>query len=121
MPIVDLSPSPNTGNDTVTIPVAGLFSANLGDGNDSFWNNESPANFTVLAGTGNDTIAHFFPGEHSVDLGTGNDRVDSTSGNWTIVGGAGNDTLDISDGIASINAGSGADSLSFGEGSFTAA
>ena len=68
----NLTPIPNTGNDTVSVTHAGSYTADLGNGNDSFYD-EYPSNITVSGGTGNDTVGAYYGVNASVDLGSGND------------------------------------------------
>src|SRR6266436_924738 len=81
MPVTSLTPSPNTGNDTVTVTQAGIYSADLGSGNDSFYD-AYPGVATVLGGNGNDTVIDYYGGS-SVDLGAGNDSYYSDYGYGT--------------------------------------
>src|SRR5258708_15814095 len=95
MPVTSLTPTPNTGNDTVSTTRAGIFSADLGNGNDLF-DSDYPADFTVLGGSGNDTIEGSYSGLVSVDLGSGNDSFVSYYGGDStglVGGGSGHHSL----------------------------
>ena len=64
----NLTPIPNTGDDTVRVRHAGSYTADLGKGNNSVYD-EYPSSITVSGGTGNDTVYAPYGVTASVDLG----------------------------------------------------
>jgi Ca2+-binding RTX toxin-like protein len=92
----------NEGNDFVDANLYAQTTANLGDGNDTFYG--SNKGDSVIAGNGNDFIAAK-GGDDYINAGDGNDRVFGDGGNDTIFGGAGEDRLDGGSGEDTIDGG----------------
>src|SRR3954447_13729068 len=92
MPVVTISGT--SGANAVTITTAGIYSVNLGSGDDSLFDNVA-TNITAHGGVGNDSLSVSF----STGLVYGDSGVDTiqvSSGTYTIFGGTG--TVDPGDG-----------------------
>src|SRR6266576_5423304 len=85
MPVVTISGT--SGANAVTISTAGIYSVNLGSGDDTLVDNY-PTNITAHGGVGNDSLSvSYSTGPIYGD--SGQDTIEASSGTYTIFGGTG--------------------------------
>ncbi|MBI5104670.1 MAG: hypothetical protein HZB46_06745, partial [Solirubrobacterales bacterium] len=78
--------------DTAACPMPTAVRAELGDGDDAWWDWEGPT--TIDAGTGNDNPITGGPGDDRLAGGPGNDVLEGGPGNDVLDGGLGDDDLE---------------------------
>jgi hypothetical protein len=78
--------------DTVACPLPQRVSADLGDGDDSYWDWDGPS--TIDTGGGNDNPVYGAGGDDTIAGGPGNDVLYGDAGNDALDGGTGDDDLE---------------------------
>src|SRR2546423_6928055 len=120
MPVVTISGT--SGANAVTISTAGIYSVNLGSGDDTL-NVYEPANVTAHGGVGNDSLFDDY-GTGVIYGDSGVDTVHVSSGTYTIFGGTGavdpgdgKDSISIDTATAIVYGNGGNDTITFSYGS----
>src|SRR6266550_1683312 len=115
MPVVTISGT--SGANAVTISTAGIYSVNLGSGDDTLYDNVSTI-ITAHGGVGNDSLSV----TESTGLiygDSGNDTISATYGAYTVYGGNGNDSIIGSEDGAIIYGQAGSDTITVEDGKYT--
>jgi hypothetical protein len=87
-----LTSSTSYGGDEVACPLPQRVRADLGDGDDSYWDWDGPS--TIDAGGGSDNPIYGGGGDDAIDGGPGNDLLFGDAGDDTVDGGPGDDALE---------------------------